>query len=150
MESELLDLAKALVLVLNRCEAEYALAGGIAVGVHGYLRATEDIDVVLRGRDLAAVDASLKHLGAIVNREPIEFDDGFVLHRRLLPWSKGEQIYMLDLLVPPDESMLARRELSELDGVACWVVHRDDLIAMKRSAGRPQDLLDLEHLEGRE
>ena len=39
------------------------------------------------------------------------------------------------------------REVYELDGVPVTVVSADGLIAMKRVAGRHQDLSDIEHLE---
>ena len=35
----------------------------------------------------------------------------------------------------------------EWDGVQVSIIGRDDLIAAKRAAGRPQDLLDVESLE---
>ena len=41
----------------------------------------------------------------------------------------------------------ARREEHDLDGVRCHVIARDDLIANKRAAGRPQDLADVRALE---
>jgi hypothetical protein len=58
----------------------------------------------------------------------------------------------LDLLVDPDGSpgyATLRRNASrvELDGITVLVASIDDMIAMKRAAGRPQDLVDLESLE---
>lgn len=42
------------------------------------------------------------------------------------------------------------REEVRLAELPLWVVARERLIAMKRMAGRPQDLADLARLEGRE
>ena len=42
-----------------------------------------------------------------------------------------------------------RRETYDLEGVPVDVVDRGGLIAMKRIAGRPQDLGDIAGLEGR-
>jgi hypothetical protein len=44
-------------------------------------------------------------------------------------------------------SAWARRESVELDGVQVHSVALEDLLAMKRAAGRPKDLGDLEALE---
>lgn len=56
---------------------------------------------------------------------------------------------MLDLMVPLTGcDWLADRELSEINGVACWVVSRDVLVRMKRLAGRPQDVTDADTLDG--
>lgn len=40
-----------------------------------------------------------------------------------------------------------RRERHVLDGVPCFVIGREDLLANKRAAGRPQDLADVDILE---
>jgi hypothetical protein len=42
---------------------------------------------------------------------------------------------------------LARRVRANWDGVVVSVIGRDDLVAIKRASGRPQDLLDVEVLE---
>ena len=45
------------------------------------------------------------------------------------------------------EDAWPRRESHSLDGVACHVLSRGDLLANKRAAGRPQDLADVDVLE---
>jgi hypothetical protein len=48
---------------------------------------------------------------------------------------------------PPYATMHARADHVELDGIVIAVAALDDLLAMKRAAGRPQDLADVEALE---
>jgi hypothetical protein len=42
------------------------------------------------------------------------------------------------------------REVYDVDGVALTVVSREGLLEMKRIAGRPLDLIDVENLESLE
>ena len=35
-----------LLLALTRAQVEFIVIGGVAVGVHGFIRATEDLDIV--------------------------------------------------------------------------------------------------------
>jgi len=52
----------ALIDVLNREGIEYAVCGGIAVSIHGYVRATTDIDILIRAGRRRDLD-DLEHLG---------------------------------------------------------------------------------------
>ena len=54
---------------------------------------------------------------------------------------------MLVVETVPFESLYLRREVRQVAGVAVHVVSIDDLIAMKRAAGRQQDLADIRALE---
>ena len=45
------------------------------------------------------------------------------------------------------EAIFDREVVAELDGIAIRVIHLEDLIANKRAAGTPQDLIDVEFLE---
>jgi hypothetical protein len=144
----LLDAAKPVVLALNRLDITYALCGGLAVAAHGHIRATRDIDILLATvTALEEVDPALAPLGWINVSSPIQFEDGFVLHRRIQP--VGQDVAVLDLLIQPvGLDFLHDRDLSELDGAACYVVGRVSLLHMKRLAGRAQDLADIENLGG--
>ena len=48
---------------------------------------------------------------------------------------------------PPYATLRARADRVDLDGFIVAVVALDDLLAMKRTAGRPQDLIDIDALE---
>jgi hypothetical protein len=51
--SRLQDAARALVRIFDEERIPYAIAGAIALGAHGRVRLTEDVDVLLRRDDLA-------------------------------------------------------------------------------------------------
>jgi hypothetical protein len=124
-------------------------------------RATPTVSVPrvdnLHATDRKNVDrlgAVLTELGARLRgvEEDVPFvPDGQTLRRaRMLTLTTPEGD--LDLLVDPDGSPgygSLRRHASriDLDGVTVLVASIDDLIAMKRATGRPQDLVDLESLE---
>ena len=61
----------------------------------------------------------------------------------------GEGIISLDLLLvtPYVEDVWQDREEVEFFGMKLCVVSRSGLIKMKRQAGRPQDLVDIEQLQ---
>ena len=57
---------------------------------------------------------------------------------------------VVDLFVEPPsdfEALWSAAEEVQLDTTTVKIVSLDDLIAMKRAAGRPRDLLDVEELE---
>ena len=48
---------------LDELGIPYAVAGGMALGAHGYVRATVDVDILVNGEGLARVHKELKGLG---------------------------------------------------------------------------------------
>jgi len=54
------------------------------------------------------------------------------------------------LVTPQTEDVWATREAIDFLGRKLFVVSREGLIKMKRLAGRPQDLADIERLENEE
>ena len=129
---------------------EYALCGGLAVAVHGFPRATRDLDFLVREGDLTRIQPVLDRLGFTLPAGIIPFDVGKETERRIYRVSKaeGEDLLTLDLLLvtPVLEEVWAGRETYEVGNQGIQVVSRAGLGQMKRAAGRPQDLADLEQL----
>ena len=108
---------------LNHLGIRYALAGGLAVGAHGYVRATSDVDFLVG-------DEAFDHQGSIVAFKagvPIEVDGVRVDY--LSPLSLGPQL----------EDVLDHPTMNE--GLA--VVPIEVLIYMKLAAKRRRDLVDV-------
>jgi hypothetical protein len=141
---------------LARAEVDFVVVGGVAVAFQGYGRSTKDLDITY------ATDAeNLRRLGevligaharlrGITEDVPFVPDERTLARTRLLTLDTDDG--GLDLLADPPgapsyETMRSRADRVELDGIVIAVAALDDLLAMKRAAGRPQDLADIEALE---
>lgn len=154
---------EAVVRALDAARVRYLIVGGVAVVAHGFVRFTADLDLVL-DPDRAALDRAVNALAALDYRPraPVPFVD-FADPARRAEWArdKGLTVFSIfsarhgateiDLFVDPPfefEPAYARAvRLETAPGVVATFVGLDDLIAMKRAAGRPQDLQDAERLE---
>jgi hypothetical protein len=133
----------------NAC-VDYALCGGIAVAMHGFPRATRDIDMLIREQDLDHAQQALAKVGYDLTSGIIPFDTSQPTARRIFRVTKveGGDFLTLDLILvsPFLEDVWLSREQHVVDGRLLQVISRAGLIKMKRVAGRPQDLADLAQL----
>jgi hypothetical protein len=145
-----------LLVRLADATVDFVVIGAIAVVAHGHIRTTRDLDITYAtepenlealGRALVALDARLRGVAEVVPFVP----DGRTLRGAellTLETAAGS----LDLLAappgaPPYAELKARAEPIEIEGRPVLIAAIDDLVAMKRSAGRPRDLEDIEALE---
>jgi hypothetical protein len=152
-----------IVEALNRARVRYLVVGGLAVVAHGVVRFTADIDVVLDPTPEAmrrAIEA-LSTLG-YRPRAPVDFAE-FADPQKRSRWllEKGLTVFSafspdhpateIDLFMEPPfdfESVYSRANRFEVvPGVEATFIGLSDLVAVKRRAGRPQDLRDVEDLE---
>jgi predicted nucleotidyltransferase len=144
---------------LNRKEVEFLLIGGVAVGFHGYVRATKDVDIVPAPdpANLARLAELLRELDAEVEGAE-EFDEN-ELPNPLDPealslggnWVLGTRLGRLDIMQWIGDSALWPRlspaaAETEIGDLTIKVVAYEDLIALKQEAGRPEDMMDLQRL----
>ena len=136
---------------LARDGIEYAICGGIAMAVHGFTRATEDIDLLIRPEDWPRVKTAAARLGFKFEAHPMSFSNGAMEIRRISKIDPGDgDVLMLDLLLltPANEGVWKGRQLLEWRGEPVWVVSREGLIVLKRFRSSDQDLVDIRKLEG--
>ena len=148
MMSILVEELLQLVAEFNDRAIEFALCGGLAVAAHGFTRATQDIDFLIREESLERAYEAAAKVGFDIRGLDMSFKERTVEIRRV---SKivGEDIISLDLLLVTQhvEDVWEEREWKEVEGEVIPIVSRNGLIKMKRQAGRSQDLTDIERLE---
>ena len=135
---------KALVAALNEEQVPYALCGGLAMAVHGLVRATEDIDLLVQRGDLERVLHVAMQLRYLVRPPVMIFENGSIeIHRVVKVLGEDEDPLMLDLLVvtPALQQVWDSRELKEWQEGTFWVVSREGLIRLKsgRASGIDQE-----------
>ena len=137
-----------LLAELVRCEVDFAILGGYAVGHHATPRATKDLDLLVSGKDgnLERLATALAAFGApthVVAAARAMTDNEVVF--------LGVPPVRIDILRRADgidtEPTLARAESVQLGELRVRVIALADLLANKRAAGRPQDLADVALLE---
>ena len=148
--AERLNLVDELRLVTGTLSAsgvEYAICGGCAVVIYGYVRATKDIDILVNEGDVERVLEVLARVGFTLRAGPIPFSAGTPEERRLYRATKVvvNDSLTIDLVVvtPILEDAWRDRQTLEWSGRTLSVVSRAGLARMKRLAGRPQDVADL-------
>lgn len=148
----MLDLAAEIDSVreaLNERGIPYAVCGGIAMAIHGFTRATEDIDLLIRPEDYERVRALVHPLGFKFEARPMNFSGGAMQIRRVTKIDTDGDVLMLDLLLVTSESedVWQRRETIMWRQRPFSVVDRSGLIKLKRMRGSDQDLIDIRRLE---
>lgn len=147
---------------LEEVGARYVTVGGFAVVLHGHARLTADIDLIvdLEPQEARKVVRTLSDRG-FRPRVPVDAEDfadpaarrSWVEEKRMRVFSlydPARPMVTVDLFVEhpvPFEELYARSKLIAVGEVDVRVASLDDLIALKRAAGRPEDLRDVEALE---
>jgi len=137
------------VAELNRRQIAYAVCGGWAMTIHGYPRATMDIDVMVLAKDLAEAWRVAEDLGYNVEGRPLHFHDGAIDIRRISKVDAPTKVlFTIDFLLVTEatQNIWRDREDVEWEHGAISTVSRDGLIQLKRLSGRLQDLADIEML----
>jgi len=147
---------------LNAAQVRYLLVGGLAVILYGIRRTTGDIDlcVHLTSDNLERLAQALKRIG-FVPRVPAPIAGlADPATRRLWTKQKGMKVYSfiepygapprnVDVMVEPlrnFDAVYRTRNMVTLRGVPVPLVPLSELAKMKRKAGRPQDLQDVQDL----
>jgi len=143
-------------IALDQAGVRYAIVGGYAVALHGAVRGTMDVDIVINW-DLGSLQKAVKALNEIdlVSSLPVDaeevfqFRDEYVQNRNLIAWNfynPGDISQQVDIIITYDLKGKGRQKLTTRSG-PLHVLNLKELIDMKRKSGRPQDLEDAKALE---
>lgn len=151
-----------LLHLLNEHRVDYVLVGGLAVSLHGAVRMTLDVDVVvsmdeanLQRLVMAARLAGLQPVAPV----PLEsltqpaLLDQWHREKKLLAFglrTPDSKATVLDILVHPPISfadLRANASLIRMGSALIPLASIPDLVRMKQESGRTKDRLDIEALE---
>jgi hypothetical protein len=147
---------------LKTHEIDYLLVGGLAMNLHGVPRMTMDVDLViaLDSGNVAKLARLAEEFGLYPN-VPVKLEDLADGLKREALFAEKNLIALslicntpatptVDIVIhhPLDfEQAYARAVERDISGTPIMVASIEDMIAMKKAAGREQDLSDITHLE---
>ncbi|MBA2380448.1 MAG: nucleotidyltransferase [Blastocatellia bacterium] len=151
MELELQNDFKEFFRLLNSNGVKYLLIGGYAVIVHGYVRSTSDIDLMV-SREPANAERCARALAEFGFGESTLSSELFSTEEDSLVriGSPPVQIEILNYLKGLEfDEAYARRKKVKVEDIEIDVISLEDLIRNKTEVARRQDLLDVEKLQER-
>jgi hypothetical protein len=144
------------IQALEKYRIKYALVGGYAVALHGAIRGTVDIDIVialtkasLEGAETALAGIGLQSRLPVTAADVYRFRKEYIENRNLAAWSfinPDNPIEVVNILITEDVNDL-KSVTRQAFGMNIKVVAIPDLIALKRKSSRPQDIEDIRVLE---
>jgi predicted nucleotidyltransferase len=136
---------ESLLKSLKEHKVKFVIIGATAFPVHGYSRATLDIDIFIRPERANAEKTllALKSFGYDVRDVTVdELITKKILIRQYLvetdihPYVKGVSF----------DDVWKNKVKSKFGDTFVWFASLEDLIRMKKAAGRPKDIEDLKYL----
>jgi len=134
---------------------KYALVGGYAVALHGAIRGTVDVDIViaLNRATFKRAETALHEIGLesrlpVTAEEVFAFREEYIQNRNLKAWffaNPCNPLEVVDILITEDAKRISAVNMRAF-GLVVKVAAITDLIAIKKKAGRAQDLEDIKAL----
>lgn len=147
---------------LDNSRVRYLLVGGLAMSLHGVPRTTMDVDIVItmddKNVDAFISAASRLELTPVM---PILLADLKIKDKRE-SWIRDKNMIVfalrnpdpstptIDILIAPKidlDAALERAKRIDVEGITVQLASIEDMIELKRAAGRLQDTSDIEMLE---
>jgi hypothetical protein len=128
-------------------KVEFAVVGGVAVNIHGYLRATNDLDLFIRPTEENARAAFDALVGLGIPLEGLQANDLLDDEENLRFGPDEDHVDILASIGEMSfEQVWRNRVETEMEGLSIPFISKSDLIDNKRQVGRLRDLADAEEL----
>jgi len=138
--------------LLNKLRFPYMLVGGLAVGFFGEPRFTRDIDIaiIIDPKNIEILIRALKRHKYIFHEKEI-----LMLSRLSNRFAIADpsDTYRIDLWIPKsgyEKKSFERRKKKKISQTSFFLISPEDLILFKLLADRPQDILDIKGILGRQ
>ena len=148
MEFELPQDFKELFELLNSNNVKYLLIGGYAVGIYGYARSTNDIDIFISDEpeNITKLGKSLEQFGfGRANLPDALFAQGRSLVEMGIEPMKVQLMNFADGI--DFTEAFEQRNVVRIEDIEVNVISRENLMKNKKASGRYKDLADIERLE---
>lgn len=138
---------KEFLKLLNSNHVEYLLIGGYAVGIHGYIRATNDLDiwVNISQENAAKIEKALREFGFTPAALTLDL---FLARNNMI--RMGLPPIRIEILTTISgvefEPCYGEREMIQIEEIPVPVISLARLKQNKAASGRAKDLADLENL----
>jgi hypothetical protein len=150
VENRLLQTLNDVVSFFETLQIEYALIGGLASSLHGRVRVTEDVDIIV----LCDVERALRTLPELERSafEPLFPEVDLIIRRSfILPLIHRKTHVPVDVSIGVsgfENQIVKRSQPIDIGGSVFFVATPEDLLLMTTLAGRPQDLVDIDGIVG--
>ncbi len=138
---------KEILQILLESEVKFLIVGAYALGVHGYPRATGDIDIWVEAssRNSKKIYSALLKFGS-----PMDDITEKTFEENEIVFQIGVAPRRIDIITHIDGinfiDAYRRKKLVEIDDLRIPFISKADLIKNKESTGREKDLLDARYL----
>src|SRR5262245_21505185 len=132
---------------LSAEQAEFLVVGAYALGVHGLLRFTGDLDIWVRptADNAKRVWRALVRFPAPLESMKVEdFSNPDIIFRMGMPPNQID--ILMSISGVSFEDAWKNRVQGEMEGVPIFVIGVEDQIKNKRASGRSKDIIDAEWL----
>lgn len=126
----------------------YAVIGGVATTILGYLRVTQDVDLVVD----SDVPTALRIYSELVNngyRAPFDNIENVIRNSRILPLENIETGVKVDMAIGEsgfEKQVIARSASRKIGKSLISTATAEDIVLMKPMAARDQDVIDVKEL----
>lgn len=147
LKNELLKITR----ILDAKGIGYGLCGGLAVAVHGYPRATRDLEFLILPDDKELIRTLIAEIGYTIDGGEFKLREGQGTELNIWRVSRAieQDLLTLDFVLVNDwlKTFWGKRLKVEVEGGQLMVLDRQSLCTMKNASGRSQDLADIENLK---